>query len=126
MHPVTEWSLYSTKSSSADKETDLNQSCSICFSVIRGLEDDVSNVSHQLSELQSFNQDLSESKVRLELRAVDLEEQRDRTIEEAKELEVTIKNLKTDLQVRYQKWLLASAAAKSSTLNIWIQWGFKK
>jgi hypothetical protein len=46
---------------------------------------------------------LSESKVRLELRAVDLEEQRDRAIEEAKELEVTIKNLKTDLQVRYRK-----------------------
>ena len=53
-----------------------------------------------MSELQSVNENLSESKVRLELRAVDLEEQRDRTIEEAKELEVTIKNLKTELQVR--------------------------
>ena len=70
------------------------------ISVIRQLEDDVSNVSHQMSELQSVNENLSESKVRLELRAVDLEEQRDRTIEEAKELEVTIKNLKTELQVR--------------------------
>ncbi len=53
----------------------------------------------QLSELQSCNEDLSESKVRLEMRAVDLEEQRDRAGDESRELEVTIGNLKSELKV---------------------------
>jgi hypothetical protein len=52
-----------------------------------------------LSELQSCNEDLSESKVRLEMRAVDLEEQRDRAGDESRELEVTIGNLKSELKV---------------------------
>jgi hypothetical protein len=56
-------------------------------------------LSIQLSELQSCNEDLSESKVRLEMRAVDLEEQRDRAGDESRELEVTIGNLKSELKV---------------------------
>jgi hypothetical protein len=63
------------------------------------LEEDVSDLSIQLSELQSCNEDLSESKVRLEMRAVDLEEQRDRAGDESRELEVTIGNLKSELKV---------------------------
>ena len=68
-------------------------------SVISHLEEDVSDLTIQLSELQSCNEDLSESKVRLEMRAVDLEEQRDRAGDESRELEVTIGNLKSELKV---------------------------
>ncbi len=64
------------------------------------MEEDVSRLSIQVSELESSGEELTESKVRLEMRAVDLEEQRDRAIDEAKELEVTIDNLKSELKVR--------------------------
>ena len=74
---------------------------SISSPVIVHLEEDVSNLTVQLSELQSCNEDLTESKVRLEMRAVDLEEQRDRGHDESRELEVTIGNLKSELKVNY-------------------------
>ena len=68
--------------------------------VISRLEEDVSHLSIQVSDLESSGEELSESKVRLEMRAVDLEEQRDRAFDEAKELEVTIANLKSELKVK--------------------------
>ena len=71
------------------------------FLVIARLEEDVSHLSIQVSDLESSGEELSESKVRLEMRAVDLEEQRDRAFDEAKELEVTIANLKSELKVTH-------------------------
>ncbi len=71
------------------------------FLVIQRLEENVSHLSIQVSDLESSGEELSESKVRLEMRAVDLEEQRDRALDEAKELEVTITNLKSELKVEY-------------------------
>jgi hypothetical protein len=79
-----------------------------CFAVVARLEEDVSRLSIQVSELESSGEELTESKVRLEMRAVDLEEQRDRAIDEAKELEVTIDNLKSELKVRASRQLFQS------------------
>jgi len=71
-----------------------------CFSVISRLEGDISDLSIELSDVQSSRDELSEAKVRLEIRCVDLEEQRDRVSDEAKELQVTIENLKSEIKVR--------------------------
>ena len=70
-----------------------------CISVISRLEEDISNMSIQLSDFQSYNEELSETKVQLEIRSIQIEEQRDRASDEAKDLQVTIDNLKAEIKV---------------------------
>lgn len=56
-------------------------------------------MSIQLSDFQSYNEELSETKVQLEIRSIQIEEQRDRASDEAKDLQVTIDNLKAEIKV---------------------------
>ena len=56
-------------------------------------------MSIQLSDFQSYNEELSETKVQLEIRSIQIEEQRDRATDEAKDLQVTIDNLKAEIKV---------------------------
>ena len=56
-------------------------------------------MSIQLSDFQSYNEELSETKVQLEIRSIQIEEQRDRASDESKDLQVTIDNLKAEIKV---------------------------
>jgi predicted nuclease with TOPRIM domain len=78
----------------------------------------MADLSIQLSDVQSSNQELTEAKVRLEMRAVDLEEQRDRAEDEAKELQITIENLKAEIKVHEHLPLTESTRRKTTHRNI--------
>ena len=56
-------------------------------------------MSIQLSDFQSYNEELSETKVQLEIRSIQIDEQRDRASDEANDLQVTIDNLKAEIKV---------------------------
>ena len=62
-------------------------------------DEEFGRMSNQLSELMSTNEELCRTKVKLEIRAVELEEQKDRWEDEKKELDESIENLKTELKV---------------------------
>ncbi len=63
------------------------------------LQDQLDEKSHQVSDLLSSNEELSRSKVTLEMRAVELEEQRDRWNEERADFQERIDRLNSRLQV---------------------------
>jgi len=63
-------------------------------------DEEFGRMSNQLSELMSTNEELCRTKVKLEIRAVELEEQKDRWEDEKKELDESIENLKTELKAR--------------------------
>ena len=74
-------------------------------------DEEFGRMSNQLSELMSTNEELCRTKVKLEIRAVELEEQKDRWEDEKKELDENIENLKIELKVnifprnwRFLKW----------------------
>ena len=62
-------------------------------------DEEFGRMSNQLSELMSTNEELCRTKVKLEIRAVELEEQKDRWEDEKKELDENIENLKIELKV---------------------------
>ena len=62
-------------------------------------DEEFGRMSSQLSELMSSNEELCRTKVKLEIRAVELEEQKDRWEDEKKELDENIENLKIELKV---------------------------
>ena len=62
-------------------------------------DEEFGRMSNQLSELMSSNEELCRTKVKLEIRAVELEEQKDRWEDEKKELDENIENLKIELKV---------------------------
>merc|ERR1711902_2848 len=63
-------------------------------------DEEFGRMSNQLSELMSTNEELCRTKVKLEIRAVELEEQKDRWEDERKELEDSMETLKAEVKVR--------------------------
>ena len=62
-------------------------------------DEEFGRMSSQLSELMSTNEELCRTKVKLEIRAVELEEQKDRWEYERKELEDSMETLKAEVKV---------------------------
>ena len=69
------------------------------FLAMKDRDEEFGRMSNQLSELMSSNEELCRTKVKLEIRAVELEEQKDRWEDEKKELDENIENLKIELKV---------------------------
>merc|ERR1712223_2307025 len=63
-------------------------------------DEEFNKMSTQLSDLMSTNEDLCRTKVKLEIRAVELEEQKDRWEDERKELEDNMEVLKEEVKAR--------------------------
>ena len=61
---------------------------------------EICKMSNQISDLMATNEELCRTKVKLEIRAVELEEQKDRWEDEKKELEQNIEQLKKDVKVK--------------------------
>ena len=64
---------------------------------------EISKMSSQISDLMMTNEELCRTKVKLEIRAVELEEQKDRWEDEKKELDQNIEQLKTEMKVNSLK-----------------------
>ena len=58
-------------------------------------------MSTQISDLMMSNEELCRTKVKLEIRAVELEEQKDRWEEEKQELNQNVEKLKKEVEVNY-------------------------
>ena len=76
-----------------------------CFYILDVQERDgeISKMSSQISDLMMTNEELCRTKVKLEIRAVELEEQKDRWEDEKKELDQNIEQLKTEMKVNSLK-----------------------
>ena len=91
----------------------------LSFPVISTLETEVRTKSTTIADLLSSNEELSRSKVGLEMRALELEEQRDRWNEERTELAAKVKVFGEKLQVSL---VLQNI---SSFQNLLFKFGFK-
>ena len=63
-------------------------------------DEDLSSKSAQISELLTQNEELARTKVSLEMRALELEEQRDRWNEERAEFTQTLDRLQAQIKVK--------------------------
>merc|ERR1712150_13556 len=87
--------LLSTLSKLETENLDLSQD-------VQERDGEISKMSSQISDLMLTNEELCRTKVKLEIRAVELEEQKDRWEDEKKELDQNIEQLKTEMKVRLE------------------------
>ena len=80
----------------------ININILLLFAGISNRNEEVDKLSHQVSQLISTNEDLARSKVSLEMRTLELEEQRDRWIEERQELNDNLNATNDKLKVCYK------------------------
>ncbi len=69
------------------------------FSAVNSRDSELESRSSALTELLSTNEELARSKVVLEMRCLELEEQRDRSKVEEKEMKEAMASLKKELEV---------------------------
>ena len=71
------------------------------FSAVSTRDSELETRSSALSELISANEELSRSRVVLEMKCVELEEQRDRWVLEEREVKQRMEEMRKELKVRY-------------------------